>query len=231
MPEPRVDWTKRREAMPLGVGLYPHMRAARITNTSSQRLTYWAKTGMIDPHVHRRNGGPSVYAYSDLLAIRAVIRLRSAGLPLQKIRRAIEYLYSILGAESSWWELKMVVYEGDLMVAIPADQSPTAQDEIVAATRSGQKPLAELAFAQLASDLVSSEGSDKYPEIPEHVEIRAQVQGGAPVLKGTRIKTSTIHHWHTCGMSEPHIAAMYDGVTEVSVRAAVAYEEMLSQRN
>lgn len=223
--------TRTRDGMPLGVGLYLHKRAARLANTSSRQLTYWASTGLIDPQVHRRDGGPSVYAYSDLIAIRAVIRLRAVGLSLQKVRKAVEYIYCIVGVHARWWDFKMAVYGNELAIVIPPDQSPTGQEELVMASRGGQKPFVEISFGELARDLVSTDGLEQHPDIAQHVEIRAEVQGGAPVLKGTRIKTSTVYYWSTCGLTPQQIANMYDGVSETAVSAAVRFEETLIRRN
>jgi len=223
--------TRVRDGMPLGVGLYLHNKAARLANTSSRRLTYWASTRLIDPQVHRRDGGPSVYAYSDLIAIRAIIRLRDLGLSLQKVRKAVEYIYCTVGVRVRWWEFKMAVYDNDLVIVIPPDLSPTFEEEIVMASRGGQKPLAEISFGELARDLLSADGLKQDPDVAEHVEIRAQVQGGAPVLKGTRIKTSTVYYWSTCGLTPQQIANMYDGISETAISAAIRFEETLIRRN
>lgn len=66
---------------------------------------------------------PSVYSYNDLLAIRTVVRLRAENLPLQQIRKAIEYFYKTISADA-WWDLKMVVdQKRDLIVVIPKEQT------------------------------------------------------------------------------------------------------------
>lgn len=216
--------------IPLGLGLYLHSQAATMTQTTSRKLTYWSQTSLISPHVHRRNGGPSIYSYVDLLAIRAMERLRKSGLPLQRIRKALQFLYKTLGSETDWWNLKMVVDEKDLLVVIPRGQSPSGQDETIVATRGGQK-IFELVFAELVNDLLASGKLEPFPAVRKHVSIGAGVQGGAPVIKNTRIKTRVIHLWHQHGLTMKQIADVYDGLEISAIRAAIKYEQALANSN
>jgi uncharacterized protein (DUF433 family)/DNA-binding transcriptional MerR regulator len=214
--------------IPLGQGLYLHSQAAMMTQTTGRKLTYWSQTDLVIPHIHRRNGGPSIYSYVDLLAIRAMERLRKSGLPLQRIRKALKFLYETLGSNTDWWNLKMVVDEKDLLVVIPKNQSPSGRDETIIATRAGQKPF-ELVFAQLVSDLLAGGKLERFPSIKKHISIEAGVQGGAPVIKNTRIKTRVIHLWHQCGLKAKQIAEIYDGLETSAIKAAIKYEKALAR--
>jgi len=216
--------------IPLGLGLYLHSQAATMTQTTSRKLTYWSQTSLISPHVHRRNGGPSIYSYIDLLAIRAMERLRKSGLPLQRIRKALQFLYKTLGSETDWWNLKMVVDEKDLLVVIPRRQSPSGRDETVVATRGGQQ-IFELVFADLVNDLLASGKLQPFPAVRKHVSIEAGIQGGAPVIKNTRIKTRVIHLWHQRGLTIKQIADVYDGLEISAIKAAIEYEQALAKSN
>jgi uncharacterized protein (DUF433 family) len=224
---------KRRNGngqIPLGMGLYIHSQAAQMTQTTSRKLTYWAKTKLVYPHIHRRNGGPAIYSYTDLLAIRAVERLRNAGLPLQRMRRAIKYFYEYLGSKSNWWNLKMVVDNKDLLAIIPCEQSPTGKDEAVIASRGGQKPL-EIVFADLVNDLLAGGKLEPFPEIKKYISIDQNIQGGAPVISNTRIKTSVIYMWHKRELNIKQIAEMYDGIEPEAINAAIEYEQALVKNN
>jgi len=216
--------------MPLGTGLYIHTIAARLTQTTGRNLSYWASSALVIPQIHRRDGGPSIYSYNDLLAIRAVVRLRAEKLPLQKIRKAIKYFYENMKS-INWWTLKMVVYrQKDLVIVIPRDKSPIGEEEIVIATRGGQKPI-ELFFGDLVNDLLKGGKLLEATEIPLYVNINPNVQGGLPVLKGTRIRTSIIYYWNKCGLSTDAISELYDGLDRKAIDVAVRYEELLSRRN
>jgi len=222
--------TKKNGLLPLGVGLYLNTQAAKITQTTSRKLTYWAKTKLVEPHIHRRNGGPSVYAYNDLLAIRVMERIRDSGLPLQRMRRAIKYFYSYLGDESDWWNLKLVVDKKDLLAVIPREKTVTGKDETVIASRDGQKPL-ELVFADLVNDLLAGGKLEEYPEIKKYINIDKKVHGGEPVISKTRIKTSVIYMWYKRGLSVEQIYDMYYGVEKEAIQAAIDYEKALNKNN
>jgi len=220
----------RNPQMPLGTGLYIQSFASRLTQTTNRNLVYWSYSNLVTPHIHARNGGPSVYSYNDLLAIRAVVRLRAEKLPLQKIRKAIRYFYANIGS-IEWWNLKMVVYrKKDLVVVIPSNQSPSGKEEIVIATRGGQKPI-EILFTDLVNDLLKGGKFSKSPKIPLYVDINPRIQGGLPVLKGTRIKTSTLFYLHKCGLSPSEIAELYNGLDKKAVNVAISYEKLLNRRN
>jgi DNA-binding transcriptional MerR regulator/predicted RNase H-like HicB family nuclease len=68
----------------------------KLTGISYRNLDYWATTGLVRSSIRSAAGKGSrrVYAFSDLVALRVVRRLRDAGIPLQAIRRAVQYLRS-----------------------------------------------------------------------------------------------------------------------------------------
>lgn len=220
----------RNGHIPLNVGLYIQERAAKMTQSTSRKLSYWARTNLVTPHVHRRNGGPSIYSYTDLLAIRAVEKLRNFGLPLQRMRKAVHYFYDFLGSETDWWDLKMVVDNRDLLTIIPRDQSPSGRDEAVIASRGGQK-IFELIFADLVNDLLAGGKLEPFPEIKEHIVIDPSIQGGAPVLKNTRIRTLVLYMWYQRELTVEQIVEMYNGIDKDAVIAAIEYEQALASKN
>ncbi len=57
-----------------------------------------------------------------------------------------------------------------------------------------------------------------YPEI----EVKPEVQGGVPVIKGTRVPVVTILRWLAKGLSMAEVAREFD-LTEAQVKAAVAF--------
>lgn len=66
----------------------------RLTRITYRNLDYWARTGLVRSSVRQAAGKGTrrVYAFEDLVALRVVARLRQAGIPLQAIRRAVQYL-------------------------------------------------------------------------------------------------------------------------------------------
>lgn len=66
----------------------------RLTGISYRNLDYWARTGLVRASIRGAGGRGTrrLYAFEDLVALRVVKQLRSAGIPLQAIRRAVRYL-------------------------------------------------------------------------------------------------------------------------------------------
>lgn len=67
---------------------------ARITGVTRRQLDYWANTGFIVPSVSAGVGRGKVrlYAFGDLVQVRAAKRLSEAGISLQKMRKAVSTL-------------------------------------------------------------------------------------------------------------------------------------------
>lgn len=65
-----------------------------ITGITYRQLDYWARTGLIGASIRQAAGRGSrrVFSFSDLVALRVVARLLGAGVSLQGVRRAVDYL-------------------------------------------------------------------------------------------------------------------------------------------
>jgi DNA-binding transcriptional MerR regulator len=66
----------------------------KLTGVSYRQLDYWARTGLVGSSIRQAAGHGSrrVYSFEDLVALRVVARLLDAGVSLQAVRRAVEYL-------------------------------------------------------------------------------------------------------------------------------------------
>ena len=66
----------------------------RIVGISYRQLDYWARTDLVRPSVRDAGGSGTqrLYSFQDLLQLKVVKNLLDAGVSLQQIRRAIEYL-------------------------------------------------------------------------------------------------------------------------------------------
>jgi DNA-binding transcriptional MerR regulator len=104
----------------------------RLTGVSYRNLDYWATTGLVRASIRSAGGKGSrrVYSFGDLVALRVVKQLRMAGIPLQAIRRAVEYLQAHADAPLSRLAL---VADGKRILASAGDAT-----SMVDATRNGQ---------------------------------------------------------------------------------------------
>jgi DNA-binding transcriptional MerR regulator len=73
---------------------YSGTKAASIVGISYRQLDYWARTNLVRPSLTDATGSGSrrQYSYRDLLELRVIKSLLDAGIKLESVRTAFEYL-------------------------------------------------------------------------------------------------------------------------------------------
>ncbi|MEX0847603.1 MAG: MerR family transcriptional regulator [Ilumatobacteraceae bacterium] len=73
---------------------YSGTRAAKIVGISYRQLDYWARTDLVRPSLSDASGSGSrrAYSYRDLLELRVIKSLLDAGIKLESVRTAFEYM-------------------------------------------------------------------------------------------------------------------------------------------
>jgi DNA-binding transcriptional MerR regulator len=73
---------------------YRGATACAAAGISYRQLDYWARTGLVEPSIRTAMGSGSqrLYGFRDILVLKIVKRLLDAGVSLQNIRTAVEYL-------------------------------------------------------------------------------------------------------------------------------------------
>jgi DNA-binding transcriptional MerR regulator len=120
----------------------------KVVGISYRQLDYWARTGLLTPSVKDAGGSGTqrLYSFQDLVLLRTIRNLLDAGVSLQSIRKAIEYLRDQLGTEPSSATL---VSDGRRVYAV------TSPDEIVDLLSKGQGVFA-IALDKVRDDLTGS---------------------------------------------------------------------------
>lgn len=79
--------------IPEGVGFRGPV-AAQIAGITYRQLDYWDRTSLVSPTVSPAEGSGTkrLYGFRDIVALRTVKRLLDAGISLQSVRTAIEFL-------------------------------------------------------------------------------------------------------------------------------------------
>lgn len=69
----------------------------RIVGISYRQLDYWARTELVTPSIRDAHGSGTqrLYSFQDLVTLRVIKRLLDAGVSLQRVRKAVEYLDEI----------------------------------------------------------------------------------------------------------------------------------------
>ena len=76
-------------------------KAATIVGITYRQLDYWARTDLIRPSLTDAAGSGTrrLYSYRDLLELRVIKSLLDAGIKLESVRTAFEYLRTHLGTD------------------------------------------------------------------------------------------------------------------------------------
>jgi DNA-binding transcriptional MerR regulator len=124
-------------------------RAPQVCNLvgiTYRQLDYWARTGLITPSLQEAKGSGTqrLYAFTDVIQLKVIKRLKDAGMSLTKIRLAIKTLRDELGMDSLS-DITILV-DGNSIIAA---KSPS---EVVDILRSGQGVFG-LAVAPLRKEL------------------------------------------------------------------------------
>src|SRR5687768_5456341 len=79
---------------------YSGKKAAEIVGITYRQLDYWARTDLMRPTVDAEGSGSRrQYSYRDLLELKVIKSMLDAGIKLESVRSAFEYLRRDLGED------------------------------------------------------------------------------------------------------------------------------------
>jgi tetratricopeptide (TPR) repeat protein len=126
------------------VELYSIKDVSRIFGLSESRLRYWLQSGFLWPSVRR--GGRFFYTFQDLVSIRAAKELLDLGVPIQRVRAALDTLRAGLPSDVDPTSRLRVCSDGETLVVVGDDAfwEPTSGQLVMAfAVSSLQDRIAE----------------------------------------------------------------------------------------
>ena len=82
---------------------YTGPEVCNITGISYRQLDHWTTTKLIKASVRNLKGSGfhRIYSFNDIVLVKLVKKLRSAGISLQKIRIALKNVNNLLGKNSN----------------------------------------------------------------------------------------------------------------------------------
>lgn len=92
---------------------------AGLLTMDESRLRYWSQTGLVGPSVRR--AGRQYFTFSDLVQVKAAKELVEKGVPVQRVRKAIEALRAALPGVDRPLEHLRVCSDGDRVVVLSDD--------------------------------------------------------------------------------------------------------------
>jgi DNA-binding transcriptional MerR regulator len=96
--------------------LYSVRDAARLFGLTDSRLRYWIQAGFLRPSV--RQGGRFYYTFGDLVGIKAAVELLGAGVPMVRVRRALDSLRGALPQRVAPTSRLRVASDGETLVVV-----------------------------------------------------------------------------------------------------------------
>ncbi len=209
-------------------GIYDIPEAARYLKASTHgeavypispdKLIRWIRRGLASQELVQLPGLELLIAFEDLISMRVIAALRSAGVGWREIYETEQWLRHKTGAQRPF--ATEIVWAGQGQIF--ADWT----GRLLSASRHGQMalellrqyliPIHGLEFAE--SSLVATSW-----EPLDGIVLEPTVQFGAPCLKGTRIPTRTISGMIEAGDSVSWISAAFD-LSPDEVHAACEWE-------
>lgn len=167
----------------MGAAGFPPVQAARLGGCTRSQLGHWRRSGVVVP-----SEPDGRYSFRDLVALRVVVSLLEAGLPMVRVRAALEVLRAAGGLAGL-----RIVTDGVTVLACYDD------GQILDALRRGQLALF-VAVDRFAADLdadvhaftterdaflahLRAEGSDAHDDRDQRVVVSAPVVPGVGVAR------------------------------------------------
>ena len=124
---------------------YIGKQAAEIVGITYRQLDYWARTDLIRPSLAEAKGSGSRrrYSYRDLLELKVVKTLIDAGIRLESVRDAFEFLREKMGDDVA--SAHLVINGGSVVLC--------AGDELIDVVRRGQGVLNVLPLAGVKDEV------------------------------------------------------------------------------
>ena len=156
---------------------FPADLTSVMTGASKSQLTRWRSSGLLVPEANAAR--PPLYSFRDLVALRAIVRLR-ADTSLQKVRKAFANLdlFDLTEHPSTY---TFAAIDGTIVMKTPDGQ---ALDLV---KQPGQEML--LTFADVFKEFKNMQGKKVHNFLRprKRLEVNPRRMGGLPTVKGTRL--------------------------------------------
>ena len=207
----------------------------RLVGVAPSSLQYWHETALQPAHVRAgRRGVPRLYSWADYHRLRLIGRLLAAGLPLNMIREAIDYLERTI---PEWSLLTLVRYagqvpphsgSGDTHLGIEVASHTAIADAAGQMTYlrnllNGAEWKEGRSIAQSVSAVIDEGPLSRLNRFDDAVAMTPDINVGLPTLRGTRLETGFLRGL-VKRMSIDAVAALYD-LPRGQLARAMEFEE------
>lgn len=211
-----------------------------LSGASRSRLSAWRRSGIVSATaLPPKRGYPCAYRWDEYRRARIASLLLSHGLKAHRLRYVLNEYCRVIPPDN---DLPTTVTEQQAIVRRPngvghtAERSPqdVVLDFVAQATIDKERINQHVADALpdgAAATAVYHEFATSWPlgqlhEYSDLIDVRPEVLGGSPTLKGRRLETAAISSMHDAGDSPMVIASAYDLRLE-TVERVIAFEREL----
>jgi len=187
---------------------------------SSRNLIRWIRKGLALPEFSEVPGRELLIAFQDLVSMRVIAALRSAGVSWLDIYRAEAWLREHVGHPRPFATEELWTSRSDIFTRF--------QRMLISASRHGQLAMNLLTDQLIPVSGLRFEGSVARTWEPrELILLDPKVQFGAPCIKGTRTPTRAIWGMIEAGDPRELVRQAYE-ITESELEAALDWEAHLA---
>lgn len=205
----------------LALRAFTSEKVCAITHLSKRQLQYWDEQQFLSPSISGKKTGRGrrrLYDFRDLVSLRVAADLRSAGISLQLIRRAVEHLRN-LDYREPLREVRFWASGGRLFF------------EEAGTVREGRRPDQTIAEFAIPIREIIRDLEQQIVVLDERktgeLERRRGALGSKLLVAGTRIPVASVQRLAADGATEGEILSLYPDLSANDVRAALAEESQL----
>jgi|SRR5450759_3542032 len=201
---------------------------ARITGLTRRQLEYWDDTDVIKPSIAESEGrgSPRLYSFRDLIELKVAARMRRKLRPAQ-MRDLMQQLEA-RGFKDPFVTVTFVETSGGRQIAyIDPQYGPLSAHgrEVGTVVETFGLPL-----RNLRRDLEKSVARATARKTGRVGSVRG-IQGGRPVIVGTRVPVAKLAALADAGWDEDRILAAFPHLTHDDVQAALTHESVRRLRS
>jgi uncharacterized protein (DUF433 family) len=192
------------------------LMTAALSGATVRQLRHWRDTQLLKPEY--RTGTRVFYSYRDIVALRTFVYLRETH-SLQKIRKAVSGLRS-LGRPDHLSRYRLVS-DGSTIVLV---------DDAEDVDLVGLPGQTLARFDDVARPFDTCEGVHirDLAQPTTHISVDPEVQGGHPVITGTRVPFEAVASLVDDGVAAEDIRLFYPSVTSAAAQSAVEFARYVS---
>lgn len=163
-----------------------------------------------------------LYSFTDVVALRTFVYLRSQAVPLQRVRKAVTALRA-LGATDHLSRYTLVASGGDVVWQV------SSEDAVDLTGKSGQHVIAAMVDILGAFRNMQYQGVVPLYRPTPGVSVDPDVIGGYPVIEGTRVPYDVVAGLLDDGLPPENVRAFYPSVEAEAARGAVAFARYVDE--